>query len=114
MILTVAQVTRQLDYFQSQKRESDISMVTTLYDSETYIGNDFIGPVTSYDFHFLSSAPHTRNNFLTIIRPFDQYVWGLLLASIVVVSVSLIYINKAYNAMSSETVKETPLQSMYE
>ena len=114
MILTVAQVTRELNSFQSQKRESDITIVTTLYGSETYIGNDFIGPVTSYDFYFLSSAPHTRNNFLTIIRPFDPYVWGLLLASIVVVSVSLIYINKVYNAMTSETVKETPLQSMYE
>ena len=88
-------------------------MVLIFYDSNTYLGNDFIGPVSSYEFHFLSGAPHTRNNFLTIIRPFDPYVWGFLLASVVVVSVSLIYINKVYNAMSSESVKETPVQSMY-
>ena len=88
-------------------------MVLIFYDSNTYLGNDFIGPVSSYEFHFLSGAPHTRNNFLTIIRPFDPYVWGFLLASVVVVSVSLIYINKVYNAMSSESVEETPLQSMY-
>ena len=112
MNLTVAQVTRELEFFQSQKRESDISMVTTLYASNTYLGNDFIGPVISYDFHFLSGAPHTRNNFLTIFRPFDPYVWGFLLASIVVVSISLIYINKVYNSLSSESVKETPFQSM--
>ena len=113
MVLTVAQVKRELYLFQSQKRESDLSMVVTLYNSDNYLGNDFIGPVGSYEFHFLSGAPHTRNNFLTIIRPFDPYVWGFLLASVVVVSVSLIYINKVYNAMSSESVKETPLQSMY-
>ena len=88
-------------------------MVTTLYASNTYLGNDFIGPVTSHDFHFLSGAPHTRNNFSTIFKPFDPYVWGFLLTSIVVVSVSLIYINKVYNSLSSESVKETPLQSMY-
>ena len=113
MNLTVAQVTRELEFFQSQKRESDISLVTTLYASNTYLGNDFIGPVTSYDFHFMSGAPLTRNNFFTLFRPFDPYVWGFLLASVVVVSVSLIYINKVYNALSSESVKETPLQSMY-
>ena len=100
-----------LDYFQSAERDSDITMVHVFYNATSYLQNDFIGPVTTYDFHFLSGAPLPRNNLLTLFRPFDPNVWGFLLASVVAVSISLIFINKMHNAMSNEPVKETPLQS---
>ena len=89
-------------------------MVHVFYNATSYLQNDFIGPVTTYDFHFLSGAPLPRNNLLTLFRAFDLYVWGLLVASVVAVCISLIFINNMHNTLSNEPVKETPLQSRVE
>ena len=89
-------------------------MVHVFYTPKTYIGNDFIGPVTTYDFPLWSGAPLTKNNYLTLFRPYDSYVWGLLIASVVAVSLSLILINKIHNKISDEPyhVQESALQSI--
>ena len=87
-------------------------MVNVLYHAPTYNGNDFIGPVSKYDFHFLSGAPLRKNNYLTLLRPYDSYVWGFLITSVVTVSLSLILINKIHNKFSDEPIKESALQSI--
>ena len=101
-------------YFQSQEREVDITLVHVLYASETYVQNDFIGPLTTYDIHLMSGAPKPRSNMLTLIKPFDPSVWRLLIASVVAVSISLVLINKIDNKISNKQVQETPLQSINE
>ena len=89
-------------------------MVHVFYHPTTYIGNDFIGPVTTYDFPFISGAPLTKNNYLTLFRPYDSYVWGFLIASVVTISLSLILINKIHNKISDEPyhMRESALQSI--
>ena len=86
-------------------------MVGQFYHLDTYKRSDYIGPITSYDFHFLSGAPHIRNNYFTLLRPFDQYVWSCFIASVTAVSISLIIINKIHNKISNQPIKEDPLQS---
>ena len=81
------------------------------YSTSIYKGSDFIGPVSKYDFHFFSGAPQTRNNFFTLFRPFDQYVWGLIIASVVAVSLTLITVNMMHNKLSMQPLEETPFQS---
>ena len=88
-------------------------MVQVFYHPVTYNGNDFIGPVGKYEFPFLSGAPLKKNNFLTLLRPYDSYVWGFLIASIVAISISLIIINKIFNIFSDMPIKESALQSIY-
>ena len=58
--------------------------------------NDYIGPIGSYDLHFLSKAPSERKEYLTLLWPFDSYTWALLAASVFGVSASLILIDKLH------------------
>ena len=86
-------------------------MVHTFYHPFAYNGSDFIGPITTYDFHFLSGAPNIRNSYLTLLRPFDLYVWSCLIASVTAISFLLIIINKIHNKISNQPIKEDTLQS---
>ena len=102
----------QLMLFQSREREIDLVMTNSPYSPFIYEGSDFIGPITTWDFHFISASPKTKNNYLTLFRPFDSYVWGLLLASITAVSLSLATINKMHSKWSKLALKETPVESI--
>ena len=99
------------NFFQSNARDTDITMVHMLYDSYSYLGSDFIGPVGSYQFHFISGAPNEINTFTTLFRPFDPVVWALILASVVSVSIVLTVINNIYSLLN-ESKMESTFQSM--
>ena len=87
----------------------------TTYTLENFNQSDFLGPVGSYEFHVMTGAPQERNDFLKIIRPFDNYSWACILVSLVLVYLSLVLTNKVYAATwSSSDMQETPYQSMYE
>ena len=91
------------DYqFQGVNREIDLSIVKAIYDPLSFT-NDFIGPIGSYDFHFVSAAPLERNPGFTLARPFDSYTWALIAASVMGVSMSLILIDKMHASLSTET-----------
>ena len=79
--------------------------------SSAYVKNDLIGPVGSYEFHFVSGAPPTINDNLSLFWPFDQYVWAFLIASAVAVSITLVLINKVHANLSNEPPRDTPFQS---
>ena len=81
------------------------------YNPFTYKGSDYIGPVTTHNFHFWTAAPETTKNYLTLFRPFDHYVWGLIIASVVAVSLTLIAVNMMHNKLSMQPLEETPFQS---
>ena len=74
---------------------------------------DYIGPIGSSDYHFLTGVPKERDYFLKLVRPFDYQTWACLLVSFVTVCISLILINKTYAAWSNSPTNETPSQSIY-
>ena len=78
-----------------------------------YLKNDFIGPLKSFDIHFTSGAPRKIKAYFTIFRPFDQYSWGFLIASLMAVWATLIFINKMHATWSTESVKD-PFQSKFD
>ena len=79
---------------------------------QKYIKNDFIGgTVGSYDFNFVTGAPLPTKDNLTLIRPFEPHVWAFILASLVAVSITLIFINKMHSTWKNESLKESPFQS---
>ena len=91
------------DYqFQGINREIDLSIVKVIYSDLTFT-NDFIGPIGSYDWHFVSAAPLERKEYLTLVRPFDSYTWAFIAASLVGVSISLILIDKISAMWSTES-----------
>ena len=86
-------------------------MVQIIYHPFAYSGSDFFGPITTHDFHFLSGAPSIRNSYLTLLRPFDHYVWNCFIASVAAISIILTIINKIHSKISIQPIKEDTLQS---
>ena len=72
---------------------------------------DFIGPIGTFDIHLLSGAPPRTNVYYTLIKPFGPTVWAFILASLVVISIILIFINHVYATWTKEHLKESPFQS---
>ena len=65
--------------------------------NDFFLNNDFIGPLGTYDFPFLSGAPRERSNYLSIIKPFDNWVWASTWGSTVAVTFALLLINVVYS-----------------
>ena len=86
-------------------------MAQTLYFPNTYQQNDFIGPVDSWDFRLISGAPQKRKEYLTLIKPFDPYVWAFLLASVVAITIVLIKANKLFETWAGVSSNESTFQS---
>ena len=66
---------------------------------DTFQLNDFTASVGAYEHHFLSGSPEERNDWRTIINPFDKYVWSWLLGSIVTATIIMILVNKIQDTM---------------
>ena len=91
------------DYqLQGINREVDLVLFKVDYNPHS-VRNDLIGPVGSYDWHFVSAAPLERKEYLTLVWPFDSRTWALIVASVVGVSMSLILIDKMQASLSRET-----------
>ena len=82
-----------------------------LFDTRFYLKNNFIGPVSPQDMYFITGAPPERQDYLTIIMPFDFYTWALILASLAGVSIALIVINKLDSMWSQEPTKQSIFMS---
>ena len=89
-------------------------MKKSSYHSMRYLKNDFIGgTVSTYDFHFLTGAPPQTKDYLTLFKPFQPHVWTLIVASVVAITVALIFINKMHAKWSNYELKESTYQSKY-
>ena len=99
---------------QSGQRKVDLCFVRNFYNSDGFLENDFMGPVGSYDFHVIYGAPKKINNYLKLVRPFNNQIWASFFVSLVTIYVSLILTNKIYAAWSNSAMIETPYQSKRE
>ena len=90
----------------------DFCVFHFFYHPNTYLKNDFIGPVGTYDFHFLSAAPGVRANYLSIVKPFDTGVWICTWVFTLGVTVALVIINRCYESWYPDTPKESIVESM--
>ena len=66
---------------------------------DTFQLNDFTASVGAYEHHFLSGSPEEKNDWRTILNPFDKYVWAFLLVSIVTATTIMILVNKIQETM---------------
>ena len=86
-------------------------MVKLMYLLPIHLKIDFIGPIGTFDTHLLSGAPPRTHVYYTLIKPFGPTVWAFILASLVIVSITLIIINQIYATWTKEHLKESPFQS---
>ena len=89
-----------------------MSMIKGRHIPTRYLKNDDIGTFGSFDFHFMTGAPPPVKDYLTLIRPFQHYVWAFTLVSLVAVSTALIFINKMYATFSEHVLRESAFQSI--
>ena len=96
---------------QSGQRKVDLCFVRTIYNSDGFLENDFMGPVGSYEIHVTYGAPKEINYYLKLVRPFSNQIWACFFVSLVTIYLSLILTNKIYAAWTNSTMNETPYQS---
>ena len=82
--------------FQSHMRETDVMLMRTQYNKGKYPDREFMRPIGDISFHFLARAPKPIQNYLTIIKPCDNYVWSLLAFSVVVISLTIVMVDISY------------------
>ena len=87
-------------------------MIKGRYLPTRYLQNDDIGTIGSFEFHFMTGAPPPVKDYLTVIRPFQPYVWAFTVASLVAVSITLIFINKMHAIFSKQASRESAFQSI--
>ena len=73
---------------------ADLILTQSVYGVTVY--NDYLRPVGRTAARFVSATPEKIQNYLTLINPFDGYVWAFLLASVVTVTITLIIIDTVY------------------
>ena len=58
---------------------------------------EFVGPLgRPYEYRFISGSPKEIQNYLTLIKPFDEYSWAFIAASVISITISLVCIDTAF------------------
>ena len=86
-------------------------LVRSIYREGIALKNDYIGPTGAINLRFLSSSPQQIPNYLTLVNPYDGFVWAFLLASVVAVIFSLILIDTSYADWTNASKKDIIYQS---
>ena len=89
--------------FQSRDRDSDLTLTRWNYGWVEFQTSDYIGPLDTYDYHFISAAPSEISGYLALIRVFDPPSWAWTLASVLSVTIALVTINHWSNMSPKET-----------
>ena len=113
VIKTIVKLLTDTYYFQSDNRGTDISLTQSIYRQGVAEYNDFLGPVGTHNFRFMSATPKEIQNYLTLINPYDGYIWAFLLASVVTVAITLIIIDTVYASWTNTSKKDIIHQSKY-
>ena len=100
-------------HFQSTNRDADLMLTQSVYRIGISQNNDYLRPVGVYNFRFMSATPETTQNYLTLISPFDGYIWAFLLFSLVAVTITLIIIDTMYATWTNTSKKDIIYQSKY-
>ena len=71
-----------------------------------------MGLVGSYDGFFLSGIPEKTLNFATVLKPFDNYTWAFIAASLLSVILTFIVIDKASTIWIRKSSNNSFVQSI--
>ena len=97
--------------FQSNNRTADVVLTRAIYREDIALLNEYLRPVGTYRFRFISSPPKETKNYLILIKPFDGYVWTFSAVSLLVVTITLIIIDTTYANWFGASKKDIVYQS---
>ena len=81
------------------------------YATVGYRDREFMRPIGEISFHLLAKAPQPTQNYLTIISPFDDYVWYMLAASVVAILLALLIVDISYAKWTNTSMRGVLHQS---
>ena len=74
---------------------------------------EFIGPLGKpYVYRFLSRNPREIQNYLTLLKPFDENSWALIATSVISVVIALVCIDTTFASWSKTSRRGILLQSI--
>ena len=82
------------------------------YALANFQGSDFIGPLDTWDYHFISAAPQEISGYQALIKIYDPLTWAFLFLSVVGVSIGLITINHWSHKSPKERAYESKKTSI--
>ena len=88
-------------------------MTRAVYRPVVALRNEYLRPLGTYDFHFISAIPEEIQNYLTLVNPFDGYIWAFLLASVVAVTITFTLIDTCFANWSDISKKDIVYRSKY-
>ena len=99
----VSYINGNISVFQSSKKDVDLALTRAVHRRAISFHNDYFNPVDIYDFRFTSARPVEIQNYLMLVNPFDGYTWAFLLASTIIVAITILIIDTAYANWTKET-----------
>ena len=90
-------------------------MTVTQYENMNNhnLQREFMRPIGELSFHFMCRAPQPVQNYLTIISPYDNYVWALLGTSVMAITLTLFIIDFSYAKWMNTPMKGIFHHSMF-
>ena len=92
---------------------SELSLSNSQYGKGPYLQREYMRPIGELSFHFMSRAPQPVQNYLTIISPCDNYVWALVGASVVAITLTLFIVDISYAKWTNTSMKGVFHHSMF-
>ena len=74
--------------------------------------NDFLGLIGNFEPVYVSSIPEKTLNYATIFKPFDNYIWAFIAASVLSVMLTFIVIDKTSTAWIEKSTNSSTHQSI--
>ena len=94
-------------HLQAHSRDAEIVISRNPYNLHQYSRLNHLSYIGKWDVYPINGKPRPVQNFFTIIKPFDEYIWGFVAASVVSVASALIVIDWSYskwNNISTEKI----------
>ena len=88
-------------------------MTVTQYGKGPFLQREFMRPIGELSFHFMSRAPQPVQNYLTITNPCDNYLWALIGASVVAITLTLFIVDIYYAKWTNTSMKGVFHHSMF-
>ena len=101
--------------FQAHKRDAEIVLGRAIYIIQVNNNVDFLVHLGFMDIYPLSSNLKEIQNYLTLIKPLDKYVWCFLAASVFSITLAIILIDQCYTSWINLATKSNNItyHSMY-
>ena len=81
-------------YFQSNNRDTDLTLMREGYSTDAYRLNDYLFHIGSNNVKILTDIPEKALDYTTILKPYDIYIWMSIGVSVFAVMFTMVAISQ--------------------